>query len=323
MGRESMNQIERILAEYQVIILDGALATELENRGCVISDALWSARMLEEAPEKIEQVHYDYFAAGADCATTASYQATIPGFVRMGFSRERAEELIRRSVELAVQARGRFWSEEKNRRGRPCPLVAASVGPYGAYLADGSEYRGGYDIGREELVRFHRRRVELLLEAGADVLAFETIPCLEEAKAVAELMQGFPGTAYWVSFSCRDGEHTCDGTPITQCARFLDGCGEDLAAIGINCTPPQYAASLVRQVKSVSNKPAAVYPNSGESYDAADKTWHGEGKESCFGRAARGWYEAGASLIGGCCRTAPKDIAEISQWVSLLRNGGK
>lgn len=318
-----MNRIEQFLKQHKVMILDGAMATELENRGCVINDALWSARMLEEAPEKIEQVHYDYFMAGADCAMTASYQATIPGFMKKGFSRDRAEELIRRSVKLAVQARERFWADEANREGRAYPLIVAAAGPYGAYLADGSEYRGGYEIGEEELIEFHRRRAELLTEAGADVLAFETIPCLYEAKAVAKLMQSFPDTPYWVSFSCKDGEHTCDGTPIEECAAFLDGCGENMAAVGVNCTPPQYVASLIRRAKGASGKPAAVYPNSGETYDASDKTWHGEGEGCGFGEASRSWFEAGAVLIGGCCRTTPRDIEGVYQWVKELRKGGE
>ncbi|MDD2955656.1 MAG: homocysteine S-methyltransferase [Oscillospiraceae bacterium] len=314
-----MNKVKELLSHYQVMILDGAMATELENRGCVINDALWSARILAEAPEKIEQVHYDYFEAGADCAMTASYQATIPGFMGKGFSEEEAEELLRRSVRLAVQARERFWANESARSGRPYPLIVAAVGPYGAYLADGSEYRGGYTIGEKELADFHRRRVELLIEAGADVLAFETIPCLYEARVIAKLMEDYPEAAYWISFSCRDDGHTCDGTPIEECAEHLEQCGEALVAIGVNCTPPQYIAPLVKRIRKVFSRPVAVYPNSGESYDASDKTWHGAGAENCFGCASRSWYEAGAQLIGGCCRTTPADIAGVYEWVKALR----
>lgn len=69
-----------------MLILDGAMATELESKGLDLNDALWSAKVLAEQPDVIEQVHYEYFQAGADCAMTASYQATIDGFLKKGYS---------------------------------------------------------------------------------------------------------------------------------------------------------------------------------------------------------------------------------------------
>ena len=158
-----MNPIASILDYYPVLVIDGALATELERRGCDLKDKLWSAKILLEQPEKIKQVHYDYFKAGADCAITASYQATVEGFSKRGLSEEQALTLIQKSVRLAVEARDEFWAEESSRMERAKPFVAASVGPYGAFLADGSEYRGNYGLTAKEMKDFHRPRMKTLI----------------------------------------------------------------------------------------------------------------------------------------------------------------
>lgn len=302
-----MNPIKTILKDFPVIILDGALATELEKRGCNINDSLWSAKVLAKNPEIIEAVHYDYFVSGADCAITSSYQATIDGFMKKGYSRSEAENLIKNSVKIAKQARDRFWKEPSNRINRSKPFIAGSVGPYGAYLADGSEYRGDYKITEEELMEFHRPRIKLLLDAGADILACETIPNLVEAKAITKLLQEFPDVYAWISFSCKNNYEISDGTPIKECAKLLDSCTQ-VAAIGINCTAPKYINSLIKGIKSASDKPIVVYPNSGEEYDAKSKTWHGNSSSEAFSSAAKEWFQSGAKLIGGCCRTTPADI---------------
>jgi len=308
-----MNPIESIIKDYSIIILDGALATELEGRGCDINDSLWSAKILVEHPDVIEQVHYDYFAAGADCAITSSYQATIDGFVKRGFSENEAISLIKKSVEIAIKARDEFWKDEVNRKNRPYPLVAASVGPYGAYLADGSEYRGDYKLTEKELMDFHRPRIKALVEAGADILACETIPCFLEAKAIVKLLQEFPGVYCWISFSAKNNLEISNGELISDCAKSLDKY-DQVAAIGINCTPPQYITSLIGEIYKNSKKPIVVYPNSGEEYDADTKSWHGHSSSGAYGCSAKEWYDKGARLIGGCCRTNPEDIRSIAAW---------
>ena len=309
-----MNPIESILQNFPVLIIDGAMATVLEGHGCDLNDSLWSAKVLMENPEMIKQVHMDYFEAGADCAITASYQATVEGFSERGLSEVEALELIKKSVQIAIQARDEFWANAENRCNRPKPLVAASVGPYGAFLADGSEYRGDYQITEDELVDFHRNRMKALIEAGADVLACETIPCLMEAKAIVRLLEEFPGIYAWISFSAKDELHISNGDLAADCAQWLDK-HEQVAAVGINCTPPQYMPSLIRQIHSHTAKPVIVYPNSGEVYDAADKTWHAVPSGESYGCSTQHWHEAGARLIGGCCRTNPEDIKAISDWV--------
>lgn len=310
------NPIATILAQQPLIVLDGALATELERCGCDLRDPLWSARVLIDAPDLIHHVHTAYFAAGADCAITASYQATLAGFERRGLSAAAARDLMARSVTLALNARDQFWSQPQQRIGRQRPFVAASIGPYGAFLADGSEYRGDYGLSTAELIAFHRPRMELLIAAGAEVLACETIPCYAEAEALAELLSEFAPISAWISFSARDHAHTCHGEPIAECAALLDQ-HPQIAAIGINCTAPTYITGLIANIRRATSKPIVVYPNSGEQYDASLNTWHGTTECTAFGAHAQQWYAAGAQLIGGCCRTTPEHILAIRE---LLRS---
>jgi homocysteine S-methyltransferase len=308
-----MNPITPILDRHPVLVIDGALATELERRGCDLNDALWSAKILLEQPEIIKQVHLDYFEAGADCAITASYQASIEGFARRGLNEKEATHLIQKSVKLAIEARDEFWADESNHRARSKPFVAASVGPYGAFLADGSEYRGNYGLTEKELMDFHRPRMRALIETGADILACETIPCLIEAQAIAKLLKEFPTDTAWISFTARDEKHISEGQVFADCVKQLEG-HPQIAAIGINCTSPKYVPSLIHAAKKVTEKPILVYPNSGETYDASKNDWNGDSVLDSFGEQAREWYDAGARLIGGCCRTTPEDIRVIASW---------
>lgn len=308
-----MNLIESILQNQKIVIIDGAMATELEGRGCDLNDDLWSARVLLEQPELIRAVHLDYFNNGADIAITASYQATVDGFAKRGLSREQALDLIKKSVQLAQEARDEFWAKEENRVGRVRPLIAGSVGPYGAYLADGSEYRGDYNLSEDELIAFHRPRVEALIASGADLLACETIPCGIEARALIRLLAEFPNTFAWFTFTAKDGKHISNGERIADIAAFLDT-QPQAAAIGINCTSPLHIPSLVREIKKNTSKPIIVYPNSGEYYSAVTNTWHGETSSDKFALQSQEWYENGATLIGGCCRTTPSHIHEVSNW---------
>lgn len=271
----------------RVVVLDGGLATELERRGNDLSSALWSARLLRDDPDEIVAAHRAFYDAGAEVATTASYQAS---FENLGTD---AEELLRRSVELARQAAEGRW-------------VAASVGPYGAVLADGSEYRGDYGLSVDELRRFHRRRLRILADAGPDLLAVETIPCLAEVEAILHELGGL-GVPAWLSLTCsgtstRRGEPARDGFAMARDSA-------DVFAVGVNCTAPADVTPLVLIAVQASGKPAVAYPNSGESWDAVHHRWTGRG---AFDPAdVRAWTQAGARLVGGCCRVTPADIAAI------------
>jgi homocysteine S-methyltransferase len=309
-GGAAKNPIADYLAHQSVIILDGALATELERRGANLFDPLWSAKYLLEQPGLIRAVHLDYFLAGADVATTATYQATFEAFERRGMTHAAAAKLMQDAVDLAVSARDEFWDVPRNRSGRLRPLVAASVGPYGAMLADGSEYRGHYTVDDEALAAFHRPRLRALARSGADLLACETIPCLREALVLARLLEEFPNLTAWVSFSCQDGRRNCEGEDVAGCAAALQSLPQ-IAAIGINCTPPGYVSELLTRMQTATDKPLLAYPNSGERYNPTTKIWLGACDSHSFARQAQDWNGAGARLLGGCCRTTPQDIHEI------------
>jgi homocysteine S-methyltransferase len=293
-------------------VLDGGLATELERRGNDLSDPLWSARLLIEAPDEIVATHLAFYRAGARVATTASYQASFDGFARRGIGRDEAVRLLQRSVELAAEAR-RLRLEDAD---RPDPaagelLVAASVGPYGATLADGSEYRGDYGLSVAELRRWHEPRLAVLADAGADLLAIETIPGLDEGRALVELLSETDGPPAWLSFSCADGATTRQGEAV-EAAFGLAEATERIVAVGLNCTAPEHVPELIRRARSVTAKPIVVYPNSGEAWDPIIRRWTGAAGPDVDAAAGRAWIGAGASLIGGCCRVGPDRIAQLA-----------
>lgn len=298
------------------------MATELERRGADLHDPLWSAKILLEQPELIQQVHYDYFAAGADVAITASYQASFEGLAQRGLDHAQAANLMRLSVHLALAARSQFVAQQVHLSSTQIPpsypLVAASVGPYGAMLHDGSEYRGDYGLTVEQLMAWHRPRLAVLANSGADLLACETIPSLAEGEALVRLLAKFPNTAAWLSFSCCDGEHVCHGERFADCVALANTSAQ-VVAVGVNCTAPRYIAPLLLQAAQVTQKPLLTYPNRGERWDATAQCWlPGSGVDD-FAAAAQQWIAAGARLIGGCCRTTPADIEALARLRNAFR----
>ncbi len=305
-----INSLAALLERHPFVVLDGALATELEARGCNLADNLWSAKVLMENPQIIRDVHLDYFRAGAQIAITASYQATPAGFAARGLTEAQSKALIEKSVTLAKEVSDIYRAENPN--AGPL-LVAGSVGPYGAYLADGSEYRGDYVRSHEAFQVFHRPRIDALLNAGADLLACETLPSFAEIKALADLLTDYPNAQAWFSFTLRDDKHLSDGTPLVEVVNALSAYPQ-IVALGINCIALSKTTAALKHLHSLSALPLVVYPNSGETYDAVTKAWHVHG-DTCGSLAAHlpQWLEAGARLIGGCCRTTPQDIAALSE----------
>ena len=313
------------------VVLDGGLATELSARGHDLSDALWSARLLLADPAAIEEVHLAYFRAGARVATTASYQASVEGFAAVGLKRESALDLIRLSVRLADHARERFRAEAGDGQlpaGDAALFVAGSVGPYGAMLADGSEYRGDYDPGATALANFHRPRIEALVEAGADLLAFETIPTVREAEVLVRLLDEVDVPA-WLSFSCRDDRSTSAGEPIAAAVAL--GGHPGIVAVGVNCTAPRYIPALLEAAHEATDRPLIAYPNGGDRWDSATRRWAADADGAFDPAAVAGWRNLGATWLGGCCGTGPDEIraladalarigAAASSWPSLPTN---
>ena len=292
-----------------MVVLDGGLATELEHRGLDLADRLWSARSVAESPETVAAVHRDYIDAGADVVIAASYQVSFSGFEKAGRPAAEAEACLHRAVALAREVRDDWWGTVGTRADRLRPRVAASVGPYGASLADGSEYRGDDGLGVAELEDWHRRRFEILGDSGADLLACETLPSLREGRALARLLaeSKVPG---WLSFSCRDGLSLADGTPFDQVvAELRDTPG--LLAIGVNCLDPRHVGTLLERARSQTDLPLVAYPNSGEGWDADHRCWTPAPRDHDLASLARGWHRQGGRLLGGCCRTRPADIAAL------------
>jgi homocysteine S-methyltransferase len=295
----SVDAFARALAVSPSLVLDGGLSNQLEAAGHDLSDALWSARLLDERPEAIVEAHRAYYAAGADVAITASYQATFEGFGARGIGRERAAGLMALGVTLAREAARQV--DDGRRR-----WVAASAGPYGAMLADGSEYRGRYGLTVAELERFHRPRLEALAAARPDVLALETVPDADEAAALLRAVRGL-GVPAWLSYTV-DGDRTRAGQPLEEAFGLAAGV-EEVVAVGVNCCAPADVAGAVAVAARVTGKPVVAYPNSGETWDAGARAWTGPGAFD-VGRV-RGWRDAGARLIGGCCRVGPGAITEV------------
>jgi len=291
----------------KIHVLDGGLASELEYQGANIGTPLWSAQVLEDEPEKVAAVHRAYIEAGAQAIATCSYQVSRMGYVEVGLTAAEADAALLRSVEIARSV----VSEFPERR----VLVAGSLGPYGAALHNGGEYHGNYDCSYADLVRFHRERIEIFARAtGAqrpDLLAFETFPSLEEVRAVGEALVSWPELRAWFSFSCRDSGHVSHGEPVAECAALVAPFPQTVA-VGVNCVPPKWIPSLIAELRTASDLPVMVYPNSGEGWDAANRCWTGMSDPADFGAQAAEWFKSGAQIVGGCCRTRPAHIREVA-----------
>lgn len=298
-------------------MLDGGLSTELETEGLALDDPLWTARVLLDRPDAIRRAHRRFLEAGAEVVTAATYQASFPGFAAAGLTEADAERALRRGVRLAVEARGGFVAARGSAVGRRRPLVAVSVGPYGAFLADGSEYWGDYGVSDAALAGFHRRRLFVLADearrAGAELLAVETIPSAPEAVVLADLLAEVGAAdaapAAWMSFSCRDGTRLGDGSPVAATVRTVTA-RAPLAAVGVNCTAPEHLSSLIREIRSATDLPVVAYPNGGGRWDATTKTW-APGAPDDLPSLAPQWRASGAAAIGGCCQVDAAGLHRI------------
>lgn len=310
---------DHLVAFQSPLIIDGALATELEVRGHDLNHPLWSGKILRDDPNSIEGVHLDYYLAGADIAITASYQAATQGLQdHFDINVDEAKDLIKRSVQVAESAREKAYRQGINSTERTL-LVAGSVGPFGAYLHDGSEYRGDYIRTQQEFKDFHRPRIQALLDTGVDLLALETIPSLSEIKSLLSLLnEEFPSTIAWLGCTTRDVSHLADGTPWRDVFEIVNKHRAQIVAVGVNCVPLAGVAGTLENMQAHTDLPLLCYPNSGETFDSATNSWHGERpddilektSEQCFD--TKSWTSNGARLIGGCCRTGPAFIKSLS-----------
>lgn len=303
----------RDLLDNHVVVLDGALSTQLEDLGVDTSNALWGALALDTDTAAITRVHTAYFDAGAHVATTNTYQATVPGFLAAGYDDAAATRLIGRGGELALAAAQHHRSSGHGAEA----LAAGSIGPYGAYLADGSEYTGNYDLSAEQYREFHRPRIVALHDAGVRTFAVETQPRVDEVLAVLDELAALPQAEAWVSFQLRDPATLADGTPLTDAVTRVDAWASAhpgvVAAVGINCVAPELVAPALQAMRPLTDLPLLCYPNSGDTYDPVSKTWQTAESHDRFTAHVPEWVGLGARMIGGCCRTTPSDIGEITR----------
>ena len=311
-------QIDNILKGNSPFIIDGGLSNVLEKQGCDLNHKLWTANLLEKNPDAIIQAHLDYIKSGAQCITTSSYQASIPGLIAIGYKRNTAKKLILKSIQLAeIAIKAALDSGIVDFK----PLIAASVGPYGAYLADGSEYRGNYGVSDKTLRDFHLDRIRILDRSNADILACETIPSFQEARILSDILFHVDKPV-WISFSCKDEHHLNDGSKIKDCVSIFRN-HPKVFAVGVNCTNPKYISGIIQCLKaSGGGNKIIVYPNSGEVYNAKSKTWLGLSEPKYFVEMSKEWIKFGADIIGGCCRIGPEHIRRISN-ILLKTNANK
>ncbi|MEQ9764542.1 homocysteine S-methyltransferase [Streptococcus jiangjianxini] len=318
-----MGQFKELLSQKDVVILHGALGTELEARGYDISGELWSAKYLINDSDAITKIHEDYVLAGADIITTSTYQASLSSLQGVGISNQEAEALIIKSVELAKAARKKAWEkvDEKVKGTRVYPLISGDVGPYAAYLADGSEYTGEYgQVSKETLKDFHRSRIALFLKEEVDLLALETMPNILEIKALTELLsEEFPEAEAYISVTSQDGASLSDGTGLRELVALVQDCPQ-IIALGVNCSSPEICEKVLSQLVGLTSLPLVAYPNSGEVYHGDTQTWHAS--DSVTHEVAayhKKWQEMfeQLTLVGGCCRTRPDDIKKLRDGLSL------
>ncbi len=314
---ERRQTLENLLQQSKRMVIDGAMSTALEQLGVTVKGGgLWTAEALIDRPDLVKEVHLRYFRAGADCGISCSYQAAPKLLIENGFTRQQAKAIIRKSVELLTEARDEFWDEftkENPGTSRAYPLALASCGPYGAYLCDGSEYRGRYKASEGQIRSFHETQTEALLGAGADLMLYETVPSLPEAVIEAEIAEKL-GVDYWISFTTEDGVHTCEGQGFDEAARIFSDREKfpRLKMIGANCSTPNCMKPVIEALKET-GLPVAVYPNSGLVYDPVTQIWTGGDLLDDYRQQAIGWYQDGAAAVGGCCSTTPEQIVEVAK----------
>ncbi|MGV2875897.1 homocysteine S-methyltransferase [Macrococcus capreoli] len=284
--------------KQDITLLDGGFGTTVEAYGYDVKHELWSTHLIKEHPEAILKVHQAFVNNGAEIILTNTYQGAVQSFLNTGYTEREAEGYLQAAVELAHQ------SVSSN------VLVAASLGPYGAMLGNGSEYTGAYQVRQSDYIEYHMQRLNILIEAGIRVFAFETIPNIEEVKAVKALLEDYPDIEAWLSVTLKDSAHLSDGTPIEEVIEVVNGI-DNVHAFGVNCTSVKVIDGAVERLLALSEKAIILYPNGGRKYDAVEKVWIDQDDISLIEATVK-WKQLGVKIIGGCCQVGPEEIGALS-----------
>lgn len=322
----------------KILVKSGGFSTQLARhvQEKIDGHPLWGSRFDQHNPTAVVQTHLDFLLNGAQIILSNTYQSSVEGFMEhLKLSREESIQLIRKSVQLTKEAKFKYQEMVEKTNGIPepgLPLIMASIGPYGAHLHDGSEYKGSYSkrVSREDIQNWHRPRIDACLAEGVDGLAVETIPCQMEAEAVVDmLLQDYPDVKFWVSFQCKDNETLAHGEPFSNAAYSIwnkvkeTNAVDRLIAVGVNCLNPKFVKPLFQSLHTLAGAesiPLIVYSNRGEIYDEKQEEWTGRDECIPLDSYVPEWLEMGARIIGGCCRVYPEDILRIRKFIDSMGN---
>ncbi|KAJ2450584.1 hypothetical protein EV183_004185 [Coemansia sp. RSA 2336] len=302
-------------------VLDGGMGQLLADEATAMADGLWAAGVAARSPELVRSIHQQYLQAGADIITTATYQASASGYIAAGIAANNiaAQHAMAAAIQLAVDARNRHMDSSQTTR----PLVAVSLGSIGATLGNSSEYTGDFGMSEQLVYEFHMQRLKMVaqclqtsqLRYQVDLLAFETIPSLAEARAIIGALSNIAELPpAWISFTTLSEDCLGSGEPIEPAVEMA-GSSTGICAVGFNCFPQHVASALVTRAKKVTEKPIICYPN-GQAWSGSLEDWNDPSNRvlpAIFAAEAQRWAECGAAVVGGCCRTTPAHIREVAK----------
>lgn len=326
--------------EKRHLVLDGALGTQLES---IIpndseiqpkNDPLWSTKVLMTQPKLIERIHYQYLQSGSDIIMTSTYQASCAGLIKYANSyTDEVAHVWERSVDMANNAirRHKLENNTKPIRNRD-PIICGSVGPYGAFLANGAEYTGEYGmISNEELEKHHFKLLQfLILHPDVKLIAIETIPNFREFKVLVNLLTKLlslhgPNQKFYLSINVRNESEMCDGTPVEKVMNYLNFkmktmgiLQRNIFAIGYNCVDYHLVTSLIDNLTMFNefHIPMIVYPNLGYVYSTKHEEYIAYQDTNELELMILDWLKRGVKIIGGCCGSGPQEIEKISEVVN-------
>ena len=277
-----------------LVILGGAMGTELQRRGYKTKLPLWSAGANTDVPELVKEIHLDYFNAGADICITNTFRTTPRTYKKLGREQD-AHDALTKSVELALDAK------EK---------IGRNVFCGGSYAPLEDCYCPELVPSKDELEHEHGQLAQWLKEAGVDFLMPETINDKNEAQAMAQAASNAT-LPFIISFVTDEKGKLLDGSDISEVLEVTDF--PERVAVSLNCREIDTIDSAFNVLKEKYNGIVGLYPN-GFGHPHDDLGWVFEDTPDSadkFANTALKWNQSGAKLIGGCCGATPDYIQAL------------